>query len=48
VPVNEAIVLAIKGREAAGLARGRGEMIDEGVLEAAGRADPRRGRWGMV
>jgi 2-dehydropantoate 2-reductase len=46
VPVNEAIVLAIKGREASGAARARGDLLDEAALEAAARADQRRGRWG--
>jgi 2-dehydropantoate 2-reductase len=45
VPVNEAIVLAIKGREAANAAR-RAGGLDEAALEAAARSDPRAGRWG--
>jgi 2-dehydropantoate 2-reductase len=45
VPVNEAIALAIKGREAANAARAAGG-IDEAALEAAARSDPRAGRWG--
>ena len=45
VPVNEAIVLAIKGRETANAARSA-KGLDEAALEAAARSDPRRGRWG--
>ncbi len=45
VPVNEAIMRVIKGREAA--ARRDGSKLDEPALEAAGRADPRNDRWGV-
>jgi 2-dehydropantoate 2-reductase len=45
VPVNEAILRVIKGREAA--ARRDGSKLDESALEAAGRADPRNERWGV-
>lgn len=44
-PVNEAIVRVIKGRETA--ARRGGSNLDEPALEAAARADPRNGRWGV-
>jgi 2-dehydropantoate 2-reductase len=44
VPANEMIVLVVKAMEAAG--RRGGSALDEKALEAAGRADPRRGRWG--
>jgi 2-dehydropantoate 2-reductase len=46
VPVNETIVQAIKGREAAGLRKDAD--IDEAALEAAARSDPRNGRWGRA
>lgn len=44
VPANEMIVLAVKAIEAA--RRRDGNLLDEKALEAAGRSDPRRGRWG--
>ncbi len=45
VPVNEAIVRVIKGREAA--ARRDHSKLDEPALEAAARANPRNHRWGV-
>jgi 2-dehydropantoate 2-reductase len=46
VPVNEAIVLAIKSREVAN-ARLDADL-DEPALEAAARSDPLAGRWGRA
>jgi 2-dehydropantoate 2-reductase len=46
VPVNETIVQAIKGREAAGT---RSDAdLDEAALEAAAGSDPRGDRWGRA
>lgn len=44
VPFNEAIVLAVKGIEAA--KKRDGNALDEKKLEDAARSDARRGRWG--
>jgi 2-dehydropantoate 2-reductase len=44
VPFNEAIVLAVKGIEAA--KKRDGNALDEKALEAVGRRDARNGRWG--
>ena len=48
VPVNEALVLAIKGREATNDVRAAEGGGDEAALEAAARCDPRGGRWGAA
>lgn len=45
-PVNEAVTLVVKGREAANAARRSSPQLDEPSLEAAAREDPRNGRWG--
>ena len=46
VPANEMIVFAVKAIEAAG--KRDGAALNEKALEAAGRGDPRRGRWGQA
>ena len=46
VPANEMIVATVKAIEAAG--RRDGSTLDAEALEAAARADPRKGRWGSA
>jgi 2-dehydropantoate 2-reductase len=48
VPVNEAVALAVKALEAGRRLRAAARDLDEAGMEAAARADPRRGRWGGV
>jgi len=48
VPVNEAIALSVKAIEAGRALRAARPELDEAVLEAAARADPRNGRWGVA